>query len=154
MENKKLIKLIRKCNGKVLKFKQLQKESKYAMAYYMSIDGEAWKVPPSLEYSSMIFRDLKKVISWYTKRHGNVRFGYVEIPREEFLDLFGKQRYIYENVIVKNIRKEIWPVILDLNAWDEKKHPNDITIIQDGWRRFYDYIAMGLKMIPCLYYIK
>jgi hypothetical protein len=165
MKNKQLIALIKKHNGKVLKFRQLPREAKYAMAYYMSVDGEAWNISDKVETVSyknynknncleLVSLAIKDYIGFYTRRYGDEKFGYVNIPTSEFLDLFGSLRNIYDNRIIRQHREEIWPVILDFNAWDEKNHPNDITIIQDGWRRFYDYVAMKIKMIPCLYYIE
>ncbi len=158
-KHKELISLINECNGKVMMFKNLPTTFKYAIAYYMSIDGEAWEMPSTVEntigisktYQNKLRENLKKNIGFYTKKYGNMKFGVVNIPTEDFLNLFGKWKNRYDNREVLEKRKEFWPVILDLNDWDRSS--DDVTIIQDGWTRFGDYVAMGLKSIPCVYYL-
>jgi hypothetical protein len=158
VKNKALVNMIKKHGGKVLPFRKLPSTAKYAMAHYMSIDGEAWKVPKSIEngYKSKVPPDydpsvaVVKSIGWYTKYYGNRVFGLVNLPTDDIFTLFHsptaiafhKMQELYED------RKQIWPIILDFSPVDEF----NVGPIQDGWHRFTDYVTMGLKEIPCLYY--
>jgi hypothetical protein len=155
--NKQLTKLISKHKGKVLKFRHLPKEAKYAMAHYMSIDGEAWLYPAAIEVAAKnranMAKAIVKSIRFYTKHYGNRRFGYVNIPTKEFLSLFlekVRDEYCIKNKDLYEKRTKFWPVILDFSIINEEQ----VGPIQDGWHRFADYVTMGLKKIPCLYYIK
>ncbi len=157
MKNKALVKLIQKHGGKVLPFRKLPSTAKYAIAYYMSIDGEAWEVSPSIENA---YQDrlppkhdpsiaVVRSIGWYTKNYGNEKLGFVKIPTDELLAMFlEKYRGLYKNRELYEKRSAIWPVILDFSPIDE----DNVGPIQDGWHRFSDYVTMGLKEIPCIYY--
>lgn len=157
MKNKALVKLIQKHGGKVLPFRKLPATAKYAMAQYMSIDGEAWKISPSIEQAYHSDNPPKhepsvaviKSIGWYTRNYGNEKFGFVNIPTNELLAMFLKRvRGQYWGKELYEKRSAIWPVILDFSPIDEEQ----VGPIQDGWHRFSDYVTMGLKKIPCLYY--
>ena len=157
MKNKELLKLIKKNNGKLVSFRNLPLTAKYAIAYYMSIDGEAWKVPKAIEngYKAKHCPNkspaevVAKNIGFYTKHYGKEKFGFVKIPTNELIAMFyPKANISYKMKELYEERKQIWPIILDFSPIDEFQ----VGPIQDGWHRFSDYVTMGLQQIPCVYY--
>ncbi len=153
-KNKVLISLIRKNKGKAIKFKDLQPTAKYAMAHYMAIDGEAWELSPLINKAvgkslKTIKNSLIKSIGFYTKLYGNKKFGFVNLPTQEFLSFFYNGSYPKAKELHEK-RKVIWPIIISLNEVDEY---NPLPV-EDGWHRLSDYVTMGLKTIPCLYYLE
>lgn len=158
-KNKELIDLIKKCGGKEKEFKNLTIPAQCSIGHYMSVDGEAWSQP--LEFTMKLHlvhlrkntgELVKKNINFYAKKYGKKKFGTVDIPTNDFLNLFVGLKNRYNNRKIRVKRKEIWPVILDLDDWD--RNTDDVAIIQDGWHRFGDYVAMGIKKIPCVYYLE
>lgn len=161
--NKQLISLIRKCEGKTVKFRDLPSTAKYAMSHYMAIDGEAWRIPLNIvnylknrnflenhyPNSKTLIKLLINNIGFYTKLYGNKEFGLVNIPTEKLLAFFCKGVYPKSKEMYEK-RKEIWPVILEFSPVNE----DNPLPIQDGWHRLSDYVAMGLNKIPCLYYLE
>lgn len=155
MQNKKLISLIKKHNGKIMKFRHLPKEARYAMAHYMSIDGEAWDIPETLDEifkrkrNLQMGKEIAQHIKFYTKKYGNNKFGLVNLPTDELLAFFCKGVYPKAKSLYEK-RTSIWPVILEFTPVNE----DNPLPIQDGWHRLSDYVTMGLKKIPCLYFLK
>ncbi len=170
--------IIKRYNGKVLPFKKLPKEYQMAMTHYMAIDGEAWEHPKEVCPGMRTLKGLKdgrnwmlKNISFWVKKYGNVKFGVMEIPTEEFTDLLfqamveGKQ---FEEGEFKSFKEyhawyvngpgglnkatdlhyfESWPVILGSTI------DKDFEILQDGWHRFHTYVRLKRKATPVIYYV-
>jgi hypothetical protein len=96
--------------------------------------------------------------SWYARKYGNKKFGYVEIPAGALIeavmgDLEIKDQfkefedyhdwYVRQGHMPEHESRNRWPVIL--SHYDEET-------LQDGWHRFHNYIQQGARMIPALYY--
>jgi len=95
-------KLAHKYNYKILSFKKLPVEARYALIYYMAINGEAWEIADGLEEAwrkglpsinngsakywnkvdSIAKEAIKtsKVMKFYMDNYGNEKFGFVHIP--------------------------------------------------------------------------
>ena len=159
MKNTKLAKLIRKYKGSAFPFRALPVEAQYAVSHYMSIDGEAWGVPPEIsdheeDDRREIVDVLKANIKWYAKEYGETKFGYVIFPMDSFLELFSEKCVIEwkSHKCLFEPRKKIWPVILETNFVEPDEF--DLGPLEDGWHRLSDYIRMGIKEIPCVYYLR
>lgn len=127
------------------------------MAWYMSVDGEAWEQAPDLK------RDILDVLPWYRKEYGAQRFGYVELPTKEVIDAIWdvdedlRNEFDTVNEWIKwylesggggvpdHASSNRWPVILSGDAFEGE-------VLQDGWHRLSDYIRKGARVIPALYY--
>jgi hypothetical protein len=93
--NRRAAKLIRQHRGEVRKYKDLPQESQLALAHYMAIDGEAWKLAPGLvevieQHAAHLRgnkRDSRTTVAWnnalvgflpfYVEQYGNFDFGYI-----------------------------------------------------------------------------
>jgi hypothetical protein len=125
------------------------------MAWYMSVDGEAWEQAPGFR------ENIVDVLPWYRKKYGSKRFGYVELPTQELLDVIwdvsadlreGYQEvdrwvewYLENENVPDHAAGNRWPVILS-DFYD--------LALEDGHHRLSDYIRKGAKVIPALYYPK
>ena len=160
---RKIRKVIREHGGQVLPYAKLSKPSQLAMAFYMSVDGEAWPLPKALQD----FPDLSRTPEFqaafrrqrchYVRRHGCEAFGYVELPLQTAIDMvwfcrdpgethgsFEAYHKWYKPFIEdKHSAKDPWPSIIDTGGE---------TFLQDGWHRFHRYVDLKLKKLPFLYY--
>ena len=150
--NKDVRMMIVKNHGKIILFKNLPLPAQLALIHYMAVDGEAWEYVES--------NNIKRKLSFYIKKYGNIKFGYVNIPIEEltkaiikiekdidshtFKDFKSYHNWYVDSQEMPNHRiSHLWPVILS-NFNDE--------ILQDGWHRLNDYYRKGVKMIPAVYF--
>ncbi len=154
MASKRNKRLIAQYGGKVMPYRDLPVPAQLAIGWYMTVDGEAWKVPP--DFSE---RPLKAVLPWLVRRYGSTRIGYVEIPTKALMDVisedeeFGERGirdfddyhewFISQGGMPDHPRKGRWPVIL--SSFEEET-------LQDGWHRLHDYYSKGAKKIPAVYF--
>lgn len=165
MDTEKYLKsLIGRNGGEVMPFRNLPIPAQAAMAWYMSLDGVAWKQAPGLpKHIRGLNEHVVKALPWYRKHYGSQRFGYVEIPTEEMLeaiwdlteddwkaqhgDVISWHEWFMDRVgTAGHGRHDRWPVILS-----SVNMPIG-GVIQDGWHRLNDYISQGARVIPALYY--
>jgi hypothetical protein len=175
----KNIRLAQKHGSKVIPFKHLPLEARYAIIHYMAVDGEAWEVHEELakafekcwkirgsqpiEKEQAIVRQtitLPEVVSFYGNKYGDCKFGISSIPTSilkaevlkrdyEAMEAFGNwdeyHKWYGENCGLPKHKKQYpWFCILS-DSNDE--------VFQDGWHRFHRYTDLGLKEIPCVYYL-
>ena len=167
--------LFKKYNGKILPYSKLPRPHQLAMAWYMAVDGEAWKWPndkyedhkyntnDKYRYSQKGQQEyeayLKNVLrfhlhQWFVKKYGNKRFGVVEIPTDVLL------KAIYESL--PNDKPNIEAFYKDYENGSAVNHPKsnrwpvildyNNEVIQDGYTRFRHYTNRGDRTIPCLIY--
>lgn len=147
--------LIRCFGGEVMPFRDLPVPAQLAIAHYMAVDGEAWKLPPVFE------REFRSMLPWFRKKYGAKKFGYVEIPMEILTDAIMDDEYmaidrpdlrtfdeyhrwyVQKGGIPDHPETGRWPVIL--SSMDEQT-------LQDGWHRLHDYYRKGAEVIPAVYY--
>lgn len=157
--------------GKVLAFRDLPEAAQLALVQYMAINGEAWELAPELEpdYKPRWRKDrepwasyLRRTLPFYAERYGDYRIGYIpcihveelkaavmashQLPQE--FTTWKEYHAWYTSSITmptyRVIRKSMWPVIL--SSYNDEA-------LQDGWRRFHQYIRRGVKSIPGLFYV-
>lgn len=164
--------------GEILTFEELPLEAQMALAHYMSLDGEAWELPPDFEmalekilrrYSfgspksrPLIVAALRDAIPDYIAEYGDFEIGYHPcIPTEKLVDAVMTQ--VDEDPTIEPIDWE--------QHWQEPPKANierhDLTkplwpvilsgfpdeALQDGWKRFGYYVWMGVPCIPALFYV-
>ena len=149
--------------GRVMPYAKLSKPAQLAMAFYMSIDGEAWPAPKVLQNFPGPARTpefqaaFRRQRCHYVRRHGHETFGYVELPRKKAIDLvwycrdeeeshgsFAEYHKWYQGFNeYEHSAKDPWPSIIDTSG---------VSFLQDGWHRFHRYVAMELEKLPFLYY--
>lgn len=160
MEDSKIKKLFHDHGGKIYSYKDLMMPAKLAIAQYMAIDGEAWRLPNTkqdIDFLTCKF-ELQSMIRFFEKEYGQIKFGYVMIPTESLIEQIMKELSEFENweeyhkwyvgqgIMPKHTKKAPWPVILC------KLDYNESEILQDGWHRFHRYYDLGLVEIPAVYF--
>jgi hypothetical protein len=145
-------------------------QNQLAIAYYMSLNGEAWELPPALqavdgwdntaphEQAKTLFRDN---LDFYVRKYGSRKFGTVNIPTAvlksavmsrdyDIIRDWGGDWQAYHNWYVgmghmpdHDVSKPLWPCVL--SQMDEE-------VFEDGWHRFHDYCRKGVAVIPCVFF--
>lgn len=166
--------------GQILSFEELPEEAQLALARYMSLDGEAWEVPPALEaefdeigmnfgYNHPEGRQqtaaaLRDAIPSYIARYGDFEIGYHPcIPTEKLMNAMMIQ--LEEDPMVPPMTLEEFHewylnssgVIEEHDVtkplWPVILSSFDDEVLQDGAHRFHHYVNMGVSCIPALYYV-
>jgi len=178
----KNIKLAESHGAKVMPFNKLPKEARYAMIHYMAIDGEAWEASDDLvdsfekgwkikgcEYEKARALHKKALMSpasmkFYSDKYGNVKLGYGYIPTKELIKAVWErddalQEWKEDGVDFKDYKQWYFsngakmPNHSRTNRWPSILGCTNNEVIQDGWHRFYSYIQMKCRNIPCLFYV-
>ena len=147
-------------------YKNLPKSHQLAIAHYMAIDGEAWKVDYEFEggitKKGSIKSQLTKTLPLFVKKYGRCRFGISEIPSEvlaekimnmedikkEFKSFMDYHKWYKKGGIPRHNNSNRWPCIIDSTT-----DPIYNEVLEDGWHRFHRYIEAGHKTIPCISYL-
>ncbi len=152
----------------VVRYDQLDLVSRYAMAWYMAVDGEAWDLPTALRLCTRRTHEQERVYkrkflrqdAWFMRHYGHEKFGTVTLPMDELCrEIFERTPDIrsdfrtfkeyckwYECMnLTKSDRRHrtVWPVILS---------STDDDVLQDGWHRFHVYRIQGREHVPALFY--
>lgn len=161
--------------GEILTFKELPLEAQMALAHYMSIDGEAWELPPDFEIAvnkilrkfqfgtakanHKIVAALRDAIPDFVAEYGDFEIGYHPcIPTEKLLDAVMTQ---IDEEFVPNIWTQHWnksrrEYIEKYDAtkplWPVILSSFEDEALQDGWKRFDRYVRTGVPCIPALFY--
>ncbi len=169
--------------GRVMRFRDLPREAKYALVQYMGVDGYAWPdVAEQLEvryhYDSAIEEWVRgdrtgRSVSWttvlddvlpYVEAHyGDRLFGYAVVPMSA----------LTSSIMDDPELKEEFPS----GSFDEfharymgpggvEEHPvarrwpvilssedEHEETLQDGWHRLNDYYRQGARTVPVVYYV-
>lgn len=155
MPSKRNKKLIKQYGGEVVPYVDLPEPAQLAIAHYMAVNGEAWKLPedwavwPDMSTGpsrARIVKELKKYLDYFIDKYGAKKFGYVLLPMKAVTDsvMAADQDIAGEyDSFPKHSADDPWPVILS-NFEDET--------LQDGWHRLHRYYQLGLKEIPAVYF--
>jgi hypothetical protein len=150
---------------KKVAYKNLPRSHKLAIAHYMAIDGEAWKVEYEFEGggSGYIKSQLKKVLPLFVKKYGSCKFGVDEVPADVLVEKIMKLEHIQKDfksfmdyhkwykkncTIPRHKNSNRWPCIMDSTT-----DPIYNGVLEDGWHRFHRYIESEHKTIPCISYL-
>jgi hypothetical protein len=158
--NRKLNRLMQRYAGKVIYFKYLPMPHKLAIAWYMAIDGDAWRLPFDSYWADTDTNKLKRLfiknVYKFDEQYGNKKFGVINIPVEvckeevmkhlqgDFKTFNDYHTWYVSHSREKHTRRNAWPCILS----DFKGE-----FFQDGWHRFHRYIDLKMENIPCICYI-
>lgn len=151
-------------NGTILPFKSLPKTHQMAIAHYMCVDGAAWaaddenrKAFPDWKWGEgtphqprrrlIMLRDLKTFMPRFVQHFGDELFGMAKIPTQDLLKIITEYNPYYSHddfstEVQGSYIKPTWPSIL---------HDSE-EILEDGWTRFHDRIALGIKTTPVVWY--
>lgn len=174
--------LIRDFHGDILPYRLLRREAQFAMAYYMAINGEAWKVPEgfndrwawawrrantgdevqAVKKSLRIFR---ATLPHWVALYGERKFGYVVIPMSVLKDAimechadasvdFDTFDAYHEWYVGRKWHVGHGHRHTRRNPWPVILDSTGTELFEDGWHRFHRYVELGLLMVPCLYYPK
>lgn len=171
--------LAKKHGGKSMLFKDLPVEAQRAIIHYMAVDGEAWEVHDILgaafekcwkvrgkhpEKEDAIIKQAwrsKSLMRFYIEKYGHLKFGYVHIPSS--ILMYETLRRDYElkkqfsawkdyhdwyksfGDMPRHTNKNLWPCIL--SGFNNE-------VLEDGHHRFHRYVELGVKKIPCVYYLE
>jgi hypothetical protein len=164
----RIAKAIRAHGGRIMPYSKLPIPARYAMAYYMAVDGEAWELPTKTATllstlrarSPQFLTAFKRQLLFLTAKYSKCRFGLVQLPRQVAIDLCWECRESRDDaaspktfqqyhkwylpfVTDKHPANDPWPSILDSSGY---------SFLEDGWHRFHRYIDLGMEQLPFLYY--
>ena len=169
--------LARKHGAKILPFKKLPKEARYALIQYMVVDGEAWDVSTELAkafeeghkiMSKCKYEDvralhkeaIKKSLKFYTDKYGDCKFGYAHIPTRVMTEeVYNRNADInndfdsFEEYRVWYFKSDDMPNHPRTKRWPSILSGFDDEVLEDGWHRFHSYVAMKCRTIPCIFYL-
>jgi hypothetical protein len=163
--NRRVWALIRRYEGKNVRYADLPRPAQMAIAHYMVVDsdGAAWgeKLPEWTDALSVpqLKARLPELLPYLTQRYGGKLFGLVRIPMTALAqsimqdeDMSGfksfddySRAFVRQNEMPRHGPKDMWPVILDTN--------NDFETLQDGWHRLHRYFQLGATSVPAVYYL-
>ncbi len=147
-------------SGRIMRFAELPQTAQDALIHYMSVDGAAWAVaahwpdwrwggdkPGDLLTRAEVMVDISVFRQRFVDSWGDVEFGYAEVPVAELHELIKlDDDYYVGNADGRDNSEEYatptWPVILS-------DFPGET--LQDGWNRFYRYLAMDMP-VPVVWY--
>lgn len=157
--------------GRYYRYRDLPRNAQMALAWYMSVDGEAWPLPDRWQHGVEDFlrTQLSSCLKGYVKEFGSKVFGYVQL-RREFVDeqMYlalrradpyrapvaaepGQSRYLASvgadaaNRLPRHSYCN-WPLILAGGSVGLTE------FIEDGYNRAINYLLKRKKLIPALWY--
>lgn len=152
--------LIDSSGFEIVAFRDLSLPYQLALAYYMSVDGDAWdlfaKLPKRSNDNDILRHALTSAMPLYVEHYGDIKFGISLIPSDAFAKAYVE--YHLENAFgswdeymesasnflgPKHSTTDRWPVIL---SSDEDE------ILQDGHNRAHCYLNAGQTDIPAVFF--
>ncbi len=155
----------------IVPYRDLPREHRLAMAWYMAVDGEAWAevfddLPEDAEcpdigedragWAAFWLAGLEARLPRIDDLYGDVPFGMASVPMERILaaidrdpDMASAPGPSFRDAVLAQRGGDAhgtearWPVILS---------STDDETLQDGWHRIGSYVRSGCADVPCLFY--